>query len=91
MDPSSVSLWPEQNKRKFPFDIDQKSWLDEQEADYLKRKADGSSGQVVAHELSIEMDQKWPVAVSEEILAKCKTQDKAKTWAIRSRGQVSQG
>jgi hypothetical protein len=91
MDPDSILNWPEQNKRKPPFDTAQKTWLDEQRPQYLKRKAEGSSGQVIAHEISIDMDGQWPVTFTEEVLAKCKTEDKAKIWAHRSRGQVSQG
>jgi hypothetical protein len=91
MDPSSISNWPQQNKRKFPFDADQKAWLDNKEAEYRKKKSEGSSGQVLAHNLALDMDSTWAVEITDEILGQCKTEDKAKTWAIRSRGQVSQG
>jgi uncharacterized protein YecT (DUF1311 family) len=61
MDPAAVANWPEQLKRTYPFDADQKAWLDEHWSDYQKSKAEGSSGKVLAHEIAVKMEDRWPV------------------------------
>jgi hypothetical protein len=91
MDPASLAHWPQKAKRKFPFDADQKAWLDQKEEDYQKKKSEGGLGHVLAHNIALDMDSIWAVKVTEEILRQCQTEDKAKLWAIRSCGEVSQG